>query len=508
MKNIRTTLYAALTALLLAGCGGGTSGIYDVTAFGAHNDGRRLTTDNIQQAIDRCHADGGGVVLVPRGDYLVGTLNLRSNVEFRMENGARLVATTDLRQYQQHNDELAGVFYTEDASNVAITGPGVVFGQGMEFMYADSAKVIAGPALDYVRQGKGLRKVAEGIGDGPLYPKDRYHQMIVFSNCTDVELRDFKCVDSPYWCFLVVHCDRVTVHNLKIDNNLLIPNSDGLDIISSSNVNVSDCYISCGDDAVVVSGYDWHFGDPGFRRITRPSRNINFTNCVLRSRSSAIRIGGWDQNVMSDYNFSNITIFDSNCGIGICIRDYTGLENVNFSNFNIHTRLHTGDWWGNGEPIKIVAIRGRESVPGAIRNIRFTNITCDGENSSVVYASPECTVENIYFSNFDFRLRQGPLDAVAGGNFDFRPTTVPDKEFFASNTPILYLENVGNVRMDNGTMRWGEGITKPYFTAPVEAHGVRTLTLDDIKATPSPANPSAGLLIQRGCTGVTDNMKR
>lgn len=243
--------------------------------------------------------------------------------------------------------------------------------------------------------------------------------MIVFSNCTDIELHDFKCVDSPYWCFLIVHCDRVTVRNLKIDNNLVIPNSDGLDIISSSNVNVSDCYISCGDDAVVVPATTGISATPGFQRITRPSRNINFTNCVLRSRSSAIRIGGWDQNVMSDYNFSNITIFDSNCGIGICIRDYAGLENVNFSNFNIHTRLHTGDWWGNGEPIKITAIRGRESVPGAIRNLRFSNIACDGENSVIVYASPECTIENVDFTNFDFRLNQGTLDPVAGGQFRF-----------------------------------------------------------------------------------------
>ena len=191
MKNIRTTFCAALSALLLAGCGGDTAGIYNVTKFGASNDGRSLTTEKIQQAIDRCAEDGGGVVYVPKGDYLVGTLNLRSNVEFRMETGARLVATTDLTQYQRHNDELAGVFYTENASNVSITGHGVIFGQGMEFMHADSAKVIAGPALDYVRQGKGLRKVTEGIGDGPLYPKDRFHQMIVFSNCTDIELHDF-----------------------------------------------------------------------------------------------------------------------------------------------------------------------------------------------------------------------------------------------------------------------------------------------------------------------------
>lgn len=503
-----TTLIAMWITILFTNCTDCGPGIYDVTEFGAITNGKILTTESIQKAIDRCAEEGGGVVYVPKGDYLVGTINLRSDVEFRMETGARLIATTDLSQYQQHNDELAGVFYTENASNVSITGHGVIFGQGMEFMYADSAKVISGPVLNYVRQGKDLRKVTEGIGDGPLYPKDRFHQMIVFSNCTDVELHDFKCIDSPYWCFLIVHCDRVTVHNLKIDNNLLIPNSDGLDIISSNNVNVSDCHISCGDDAVVVAGYDWHFGDPGFQRITRPSRNINITNCILRSRSSAIRIGGWDQNTMSDYNFSNIDIYDSNCGIGICVRDYAGLENVNFSNFNIHTRLHTGDWWGNGEPIKITALRGRESVPGAIRNLRFTNISCEGENSIVIYAAPECTIENIDFTNFDFRLKQGILDPVAGGNFDFRPTSVADKEFFASTTPIVYLENASNVRMTNGTMFWDKTVSEPYFNVPIEAHHINSLTLEEIKAATSPANPNGELLLQNGCCDVTNHIKR
>ena len=497
-----------LSLFLFTGCGKNTKDLFNVLDYGASNDGLTLTTSSIQAAIDACARSGGGVVLLPKGDYLVGTLNLRSHIEFRFETGARLIATTDLSQYQQHNTELAGVFYTEKADQVSITGKGTIFGQGMEFMYPDSAKVIAGSVLDYVRQGKNLRKVTRGIGDGPLYPKDRFHQMIVFSDCTNVELSDFTCIDSPYWCFVIVHCDRITVRNLKIDNNLNIPNSDGLDIISCSNVNVSDCYISCGDDAIVAAGYDWHFGDPGFQRITRPSRNLNFSNCILRSRSSAIRIGGWDQNVMSNYNFNNITIFDSNCGININIRDYAGIDNINFTNLNIETRLHTGDWWGNGEPIKISAIRGRDCVPGAIRNVHFTNVTCRSENSVYIYASPESTIENIDFTNFDFLLKQSALDEVGGGNIDLRPTSVPEKEFFASVTPIFYVENAKNVRLSNGTMAWGDSIRQPYFTAPVEAVGVHTFSIDHVTAAPSPANPSAPLVIAKGCVNFDNQINK
>ncbi len=256
------------------------SAVYNVMDFGAKNNGKELTTSQIQNAIDRCFINGGGVVYVPQGEYLVGTLNLKSNVEFHLESGAVLKATTDLSQYQKHNEQPAGVFYTEDSHDVSITGQGRIFGQGMEFMYKDSAKVIRGDVNKYIRQGYDFRRVESGLGDGPVMPKDRYHQMIIFSNCTNVALRDFEVVDAPYWTFLIVHCDRVNVTDISIDNNLLIPNSDGLDINSSSNVNVSGCIISCGDDAIVLAGYAHHFGDPGYKNIIKPSQNINVSNCI------------------------------------------------------------------------------------------------------------------------------------------------------------------------------------------------------------------------------------
>ena len=133
------------------------------------NDGNTLTTIQIQNAIDRCSLNGGGVVYVPQGEYLVGTLNLRIGVEFHLESGAVLKATTDLSQYQIHNEQPAGVFYTEDSQNVSITGQGKIFGQGMEFMYKDSAKVIRGDVNNYIRQKFDFRKVESGIGDGPCY---------------------------------------------------------------------------------------------------------------------------------------------------------------------------------------------------------------------------------------------------------------------------------------------------------------------------------------------------
>ncbi|MFV0417426.1 MAG: glycoside hydrolase family 28 protein [Dysgonomonas sp.] len=481
---------------------------YNIMDFGAKNDGTTLTTADIQKTIDQCHRDGGGIVYIPTGTYLVGTINLKSNVEFRFETGAVLKASTDLSQYQRYNKGIAGVFYTEDSENVSITGKGTVFGQGMEFMYADSAKIITGDALNYTRQKQDFRKVNAGIGDGPLYHKDRFNQMIIFSNCKNVTLSDFECIDAPYWTFLIVHCDRVKVTGLSINNNLLIPNSDGLDIISSSNVNVSDCIFTCGDDAIVLSGYAHHFGDPGFKNILRPSTNINISNCILQSRSSGIRIGGWDQNHMSNYNFNNITIYDSNCGINICVRDSGSVQNVNFNNIRIETRLHTGDWWGQGEPIKIATLRGvPDSEIGIVKNINFSNITCVGENSILMYASDETKIQNITFNNFDFTIRKSALDNTAGGNFDLRPNTVTGKELYKANIPVIYMENVQNVYFNQGNIGWN-GVDAPYYTNAIEAVKVDNMKFNSMTATPSPSNPKLPAISLTNCTRASNNISK
>ncbi len=165
VMKLKTTLFILLLGISIMA----RSAVFDVTAFGAKN-----------------------------------------NIEFHFETGAVLLATTDLSQYQRHNEQLAGVFYTEDATRVSITGEGQIFGQGMEFMYQDSAKIIKGEVNKTIRQKYDFRKVESGIGDGP-------------------------------------------------------------DIISSSNVNVSDCIITCGDDAIVLAGYVHYFSDPGLPAISLKS---------------------------------------------------------------------------------------------------------------------------------------------------------------------------------------------------------------------------------------------
>ena len=72
---------------------------YNILDFGAKNDTTQLSTEALQQAIDRCSVEGGGRVLVPAGQYKIGTIVLRSHVNLHLEQGATLFGSTDLCDY-------------------------------------------------------------------------------------------------------------------------------------------------------------------------------------------------------------------------------------------------------------------------------------------------------------------------------------------------------------------------------------------------------------------------
>jgi hypothetical protein len=180
---------------------------------------------------------------------------------------------------------------------------------------------------------------------------------------------------------------------------------------------------------------------------------------------------------------------------------------VNFSNIRIETRMHTGDWWGNGEPIKISAMRGVPGDPvGIIRNIFFENITCRGENAILMYASVETKLQNIWFTNFDFILRKSALDKVSGGNFDLRPNIIKGKELYKSNVPVVYIENAENVYFNQGNIGW-DGVESAYYTHAIEAVKVNNLKLNNMTAYPSPSNKDLPAVSLKSCTKVTNNIR-
>jgi hypothetical protein len=491
--NIRVLFLTVFIAI----AGGCFSQSYNIKDFGAIADGKTINTTAMQQAIDKCNSNGGGTVSVPSGIFVTGTVHLKSNVNLHLEAGAVLKGSSSIADYEPFErpgfgKTSYGMLFTLKAENVSITGQGTLDGSEEAFFNWNKAKKIEWGGTTFTRQKENFRKVISGIGDGPVDPaKMRPHQMVIFSQCKNVLVENVLISKSPFWTLHFADCDGVIVKGAKIWNSLETPNSDGLDITSCNNVNVSDCDIRAGDDAIAITGYAYHYELPGYYNLRHKSENINISNCNLQSRSSGIRIGFEDQNTIKNINISTVNIFDSNRGIGIFVRDAGSVENVHISSVNIETRLHTGDWWGNGEPIHISAIRSKTGgVLGQVKNVTFRDVTCRSENGVLLYGTDESHLENIRFENVRFLFVNSALNEYAGGNIDLRGCLDPKQSLLKHDIPGFYAQYVKNLTVNDFALEW-EKPRFSFFTHGIEVNNFETLRISNFTGTGAPGNASA-----------------
>ena len=115
---------------------------FNILNYGALNDTSKLSSPAIQKAIDECSEHGGGIVTVPPGNYLIGTLIIKNNVQLEIQNGAILYGSKNIKDYIEIKADYSSLrtqtktiqlIYAEKASNIAITGLGEIDGQGKYF---------------------------------------------------------------------------------------------------------------------------------------------------------------------------------------------------------------------------------------------------------------------------------------------------------------------------------------------------------------------------------------
>lgn len=485
--------------------------IFSITNYGAVGDGKTVATKAVQSAVDDCNAKGGGDVVIPAGIFIIGTVHLKSNVHLYLNIGAVLRGSPNLQDYETYipakpfNPIHKGMLFTEDAENITISGEGQIDGNGDLFFDLDKAKKLDYAAVKFTRQKEKYREVKQGIGDGPVVPKDRPYQMFVFSNCKRITIKNIFITKAPFWCMHFADCDAVQITDIRLWNNLLAPNADGIDITSCTNVIIEGCDIRAGDDAIAIVGYNHHFEIPGFKNLRHISENIIVSNCNLQSYSSAIRIGFLDQNTVRNVQVNNVNITNSTRGIGIFLRDEGSLENISFSNIFIETHLRTGDWWGNGEPIHISAVRGKDSVKlGQIKHVFFENIICRGDNGMLVYGSDESIIEDVSFNHIRFGITDSKLNEVAGGNVDLRGASI-EKPLFSRDIPGLLAQYVKGLIINDFQLYWPNA-PMSFFTHGIELNHFEDVHITGFKGTASPANLKAyKIYAENGKDFMTDN---
>ena len=376
---------------------------YDILTFGAKGDGVTDDVVAIQKAIDRCSAEGGGIVLVPRNHvFLSGPVELKSNVELHLEATATLKANPDESIYKLSafgNNRGEGMLWlwAKDATNISITGKGTIHGNGIAFMGAE------------LEDSYELKPLADQTFD------PRPH-VLTLMNVQNLTIRDVTIREGAYWTVHLIGCDETVIDGINLLNNLKIRNGDGIDLDHSKNVRIANCHITSGDDCICLKNRR-EFEQYG------SCHDIVVTNCVMSSRSCAIKIGS--ENMDSIYNvmFDNCIITGSNRGLGIQNRDEGTVTDVVFSNIQLDCKLWSDVWWGKAEPIYVTSYprangnhkdanwrfpKGQiEGRCGEVSRIYFNNITALSENGCFVGGDVPGKVKDIYFNNVRVKLTKG-----------------------------------------------------------------------------------------------------
>ena len=467
--------------------------MYNIRDFGAKSGGKILSTEAIQKAIDKCNRDGGGTVYIPAGTFLTGTIVLKSYVNLHFETGATLLGCAEKTAYQVQGEN-RGIIFADDACNVSITGFGEIQGMGSSYHISDTPHVSNDFDRKYIRQGDKYMDGSDGFPDGPIKHNWRPGMMCVILRSNNVHISDVTFRDSPEWTIRIGDCDGVNIQGIKVLNNPLIPNNDGIHCTHSRNIHISDCHIEAGDDGIIVTGFPYGIEVDGSDRKkvaeatygnkTRWAENVTVTNCTMSSRSAGIRIG-YGMYPIRNCIFDNIVIYNSNRGIGIFSRDTGSIENILFSNITIATRLHSGHWWGKGEPIHISAIQeDKRYKAGAIRNIRFTNIISESETGAIVYGADTSIVEGIVFDNVKMTIRNSNIADSYGGNIDLRPAVNPQNQIFSHDIPGIYLYRANDVLIRNTQVVWRDSMAS-YFTSAITAEKSENIIIDQFRGEPA-----------------------
>ena len=146
---------------------------YKASFFGIKSNGTTLNTSSIQKAIDYIHEQGGGTLVFYVGRYLTGTVELKSNVHIVLREGAILVGSTNIYDYNIETPNTALV-YAKNADNISVTGQGVIDGQGRDVAYNLVDQIHKGIIEDKMQLDR---------------PANRRPKGIYFRECKEVEIK-------------------------------------------------------------------------------------------------------------------------------------------------------------------------------------------------------------------------------------------------------------------------------------------------------------------------------
>jgi len=349
MKYLLKALPVVLTVFATIAVSAQTK-IYSIKRYGAIADGKTSNTVAIQKAIDEAAANGGGAVEVPAGRFVTGVLNLRSNVELHLNKGAFLLGSTVRADYGA--GKASALIVSDHQHNIAITGQGVIDGQGGELLKDIYLRLHAGTLAD-----------SEWRKPNPWHQlrptEDNRPKLIEFRNCDDIQVKNITIKHGLCWIENYKNCTNLVIDSIKVESNTYW-NNDGIDIVDSKNVKLTNSFFNVADDGICLKSEDRNGA----------CENIYVANCRVRSSASAVKFGTASLGGFKNIKIEHISVYDTyRSAIAVETVDGALLQDVHISNV---TAVNTG----NAIVVRL-GHRDRKGPMSMLRRVYIGNVTVD-----------------------------------------------------------------------------------------------------------------------------------
>jgi hypothetical protein len=329
---------------------------FNIKSFGAIGNGTTLNTKAIQKAIDMAYAAGGGVVVIPEGKFVSGSIILKTGVTLHLEKRAQLLGSINVADYIKLQRWKA-LIMADGASHISITGKGIIDGRGSELALHIDSLFYAGKIDSHNYYLAERRPWAE------LRP-----QVIEFNNCSNIRVNNVTIKNSACWVQTYQKCRYIIIDHIRVDSDAYW-NNDGIDIVDCQNVQITNCNINSSDDGICIKSEDFS--------LSQICDSIYIADCTVRSSSCAIKFGTSLVSGAKNVIIKNIYVFDTyRSAIAIECTQGGFIENVLIENIVAKNT-------GNAIFIRMGKIRGAEKA-GPLRKITIRNM-----NVSVPFNKPD-----------------------------------------------------------------------------------------------------------------------
>lgn len=371
---------------------------YVVTDYGVSTDSTIVQTEALQAVIDRAAQEGGGVVVIPRGTFLSGSLFFRQGTHLHVAEGGRLKGSDRIRHFKildtrmegQSIKYFAALVNADGIDGFTISGKGTIDGNGYNYWEEFWIR------REYNRQCTNLEA---------MRPRLTY-----ISNCKNVTVQDVRLINSPFWTNHVYRSDHVRFLGCYIfspTSGVKAPSSDAIDLDVCHDVLIHGCYMSVNDDAVVLKGGKgtWADKDPN----NGPNYDIIIEDCVYGKVHGCLTLGSeslYDRNVV----LRRCKVTDASRVLWLKMRpdtpqhyEYVTVENLEGS---CGSFLVVRPWTQFFKP------EDREDMPlSTCNNIVMRNINMDCNNFFDVGASDKYQLKDFTFENITVRDKKKAFDA-------------------------------------------------------------------------------------------------